>query len=83
LRFNLIFDSRPWPTLEASIKRFEGIKAKLNDLGSYMYANRESTKGYAEANRDRNRISTAQVESIVNQLINWRMCKKQQMGWAS
>jgi hypothetical protein len=48
-----------------------------------MYANRESTKGYAEANRDRNRISTAQVESIVNQLINWRMCKKQQMGWAS
>jgi hypothetical protein len=26
-------------------------------------------------------ISTAHVECTVNQLINWRMCKKQQMGW--
>jgi hypothetical protein len=25
---------------------------------------------------------TAHVECTVNQLINWRMCKKQQMGWS-
>jgi hypothetical protein len=31
---------------------------------------------------DRQRISTAHVESTVNQLINWRMCKKHQMGWS-
>jgi hypothetical protein len=38
--------------------------------------------GYAEAYRNGERISTAQVECTVNQLINWRMCKKQQMGWS-
>jgi hypothetical protein len=36
--------------------------------------------GYAEAYRNGERISTAHVESTVNQLINWRMCKKHQMG---
>ena len=37
---------------------------------------------YAEAYRNGERISTAHVECTVNQLINWRMCKKQQMGWS-
>ena len=36
----------------------------------------------AEAYRNGERISTAHVESTVNQLINWRMCKKHQMGWS-
>jgi hypothetical protein len=27
-------------------------------------------------------VFTAHVESTVNQLINWRMCKKQQMRWS-
>ena len=45
-------------------------------------ANRESVRGYAEAYRNGERISTAHVECTVNQLINWRMCKKQQMGWS-
>jgi hypothetical protein len=45
-----------------------------------LYANRESVIGYAEAYRNGERISTAHVEYTVNQLINWRMCKKQQMG---
>jgi hypothetical protein len=40
------------------------------------------TPGYAEAYRNGERISTAHVESTVNQLINWRMCKKHQMGWS-
>jgi len=35
-----------------------------------------------EAYRNGERISTAHVESTVNQLINWRMCKKHQMGWS-
>jgi len=47
-----------------------------------LYANRESIRGYAEAYRNGERISTAHVECTVNQLINWRMCKKQQMGWS-
>jgi hypothetical protein len=67
---------------EANSERFEGIEAKLDELRSYLYANRESVRGYAEAYRNGERISTAQVECTVNQLINWRMCKKQQMGWS-
>jgi hypothetical protein len=67
---------------EAGSERFESIEAKLDELRSYLYANRESVMGYAEAYRNGERISTAHVESTVNQLINWRMCKKHQMGWS-
>ena len=67
---------------EANSERFESIEAKLDELRSYLYANRESVRGYAEAYRNGERISTAHVESTVNQLINWRMCKKKQMGWS-
>jgi hypothetical protein len=67
---------------EANDERFESIEAKLDELRSYLYANRESVRGYAEAYRNGERISTAHVESTVNQLINWRMCKKHQMGWS-
>jgi hypothetical protein len=67
---------------EANSERFESIEAKLDELRCYLYANRESVRGYAEAYRNGERISTAHVESTVNQLINWRMCKKHQMGWS-
>jgi hypothetical protein len=67
---------------EANSKRFESIEAKLDELRSYLYANRESVRGYAEAYRNGERISTAHVEFTVNQLINWRMRKKKQMGWS-
>ena len=67
---------------EANSERFESIEAKLDELRSHLYANRESVRGYAEAYRNGERISTAHVESTVNQLINWRMCKKHQMGWS-
>src|ERR1700726_1333249 len=59
---------------EVNSERFESIEAKLDELRSYLYANRESVRGYAEAYRNGERISTAHVESTVNQLINWRMC---------
>src|SRR5258708_11302698 len=65
---------------EANSERFESIEAKLDELRSYLYANRESVRGYAEAYRNGERISTAHVESTVNQLINWRMCKKHPNG---
>jgi len=29
------------------------------------------------------RVSTAHVQSTVNQLVNWRMRKKQQMRWSA
>ena len=74
--------STPLAHPEANSERFESIEAKLEELRSYLYANRESVRGYAEAYRNGERVSTAHVESTVNQLINWRMCKKQQMGWS-
>ena len=43
---------------EANSERFESIEAKLNELRSYLYANRESVRGYAEAYRNAERIST-------------------------
>ena len=36
---------------EANGERFESIEAKLDELRSYLYANRESVRGYAEAER--------------------------------
>jgi hypothetical protein len=67
---------------EANSESFERIQAKLDELRSYLYANRESVRGYAQAYRNGERISTAHVECTVNELINWRMCKKQKMGWS-
>jgi len=40
-----------------------------------------SVAGYARAFRRGERVGTAHLESTVNQLINWRFCKKQQMAW--
>jgi hypothetical protein len=37
---------------EANSERFESIEAKLDELRSYLYANRESVRGYAEAYRN-------------------------------
>ena len=33
---------------EANGERFESIEAKLDELRSYLYANRESVRGYAK-----------------------------------
>jgi hypothetical protein len=38
-------------------------------------------QGYAAAYRNHERVATAHVESTVNQLANWRFCKKQQVSW--
>ena len=64
-----------------SSQPFTRIEEKLRELRSYLYANRERIASYAETFRNKERVSTAHVESTVNQLINWRMCKKHQMAW--
>src|ERR1700688_2583275 len=68
---------------EANSERFEGIEAKLDELRSYLYANRESVMGYAEAYRNGERISTAHVECTVNQLITWRSYKWQLVDYST
>ena len=64
------------------LERFQSVELKLDELRSYLYANESAVRGYAKAFRQQKRVSTAHVESTVNQLINWRMCKKQQMRWS-
>ena len=70
-RFNLDQGS------EADTKKLAAIERELGEFRSYLYANREGVDNYAHAFRSGERISTAHVESTVNQLINWRMCKNE------
>lgn len=70
-----------WACPRDKSQPFIRIEAKLRELRSYLYANRERVASYAESFRNKARVSTAHVESTVNQLINWRMCKKHQMAW--
>jgi len=44
---------------EENGERFESIEAKLDELRSYLFANRESVWVYAEAYRNGERVSTA------------------------
>ena len=78
-RCGLVEDA--WDHPEINIERFQEIEAKLDELRSYLYANSKAVLGYARAFRHGERVGTAHVESTVNELINWRFCKKQQMSW--
>jgi len=62
------------------LRRYQSVELQLDELRSYLYANANAMQGYAKAFRKGRRASTAHVESTVNQLINWRFYKKQQMS---
>jgi hypothetical protein len=57
------------------------LRNLLVELRRYLIANRTSLTNYGAAYRRGERVATAHVESTVNQVINQRMCKKQQMRW--
>ena len=78
-RCGLVEDA--WDHPEIDIKRFQGLETKLDEIRDYLYRNSKAVVGYARAFRRGERVGTAHVESTVNQLINWRFCKKQQMAW--
>jgi hypothetical protein len=48
---------------------------------SYLIANQTRLINYGRECRKGHRISTARVESTVDQLVDWRMEKKQHMRW--
>ena len=56
---------------------------QLAEFRGYLYGNAESLVNYNLARLAGERVSTAHVESTVNELVNWRMCKKQQMRWSA
>jgi hypothetical protein len=52
-----------------------------DDLGTYVENNRVFIPNFGERYRQGETISTAFVESTVNQVVSKRMVKKQQMRW--
>lgn len=66
-------DSRRTPSLEQ-------VRARVNELCSYLRANESRLIDYGKEHREGHAISTARVESTVDQLVDWRM-EKQHMRW--
>ena len=59
----------------------EQVRERLVELWSYLLANQTRLINYGREYREGHRISTARVESTVDQLVDWRMEKKQHMRW--
>ena len=59
----------------------EQVRERLAELWSYLTANQTRLINYGREYREGHRISTARVESTVDQLVDWRMEKKQHMRW--
>ena len=57
------------------------LRKTVREFGGYINANAGSIPNYGERHRAGEAISTAFVESTVNQVISKRMVKKQQMRW--
>jgi hypothetical protein len=53
----------------------------ISDLIEYVHANRHALVNYGRRRHDGLPISTAFVESAVNEILSKRMIKKQQMRW--
>jgi hypothetical protein len=59
----------------------EKLAAGISELRTYIRNNRRSIPNYGERYRQGERISTAFVESTINQVVSRRFVKKQQMSW--
>jgi hypothetical protein len=59
----------------------EQVRERLTELWSYLTANQTRLINYGREYHEGHRTSTAPVESTVDQLVDWRMEKKQDMRW--
>ena len=57
------------------------VQRHISDLIEYLHANPLALVNYGQRHHDRLPISTAFVESAVNEILSKRMIKKQQMRW--
>ena len=57
------------------------LLAAVQELGHYISLNRKAIPNYGDRYRNGEVISTAFVESAVNQIVSRRMVKLQQMRW--
>ena len=67
---------------EESYTKFGKIEKALDEFHVYIKRNAVSIENYGLRWHRDEVISTAFMESTVNQVINKRFCKKQQMQWA-
>ena len=72
--------------IELSFVRARSSGAKkvadgMDELETYIRNNRESIPNFGERCRQGETISTAFVESTINQVVSRRFVKKQQMQW--
>jgi len=59
----------------------EKLAAGMAEFQTYIRNNQESIPNYGERYRQGETISTAFVESTINQVVSRRFVKKQQMHW--
>lgn len=62
--------------------RLEHLDYRVREFFSYLNNNKEALIYYGARHRAGQAISTAMAESAVNQVVNARMCKRQQMRWS-
>ena len=75
---------RLWIDLDLISRRSgpaDQLAAGISELRTYVRNNRESIPNYGERYRQGETISTAFVESTINQVVSRRFVKKQQMQW--
>ena len=75
-------DLRVWTwNVRADTSWLEHLRTHLSELTSYLDANADSLPNYGARHRQGAAISTAFVESAVNEIVSRRMVKRQQMRW--
>ena len=75
---NLFLDLELMPKPSAVVEK---LAAGVAEFETYIRNNRESIPNFGERYRQGETISTAFVESTINQVVSRRFVKKQQMGW--
>ena len=63
------------------VKGAAALQRHIKDLIEFLSANQPALVNYGRRDRDQQPISTAFVESAVNEILSKRMIKKQQMRW--
>ena len=78
-----LYDDASWiePEETPNPERHVRFTKSLSELHTYIENNRPFILNYGERHRYGEPISTAFVESIVNEVISRRIVKKQQMRW--
>jgi hypothetical protein len=67
--------------MQARCAAAEKLAAGIAEFQTYIRNNQESIPNYGERYRQGETISTAFVESTINQVVSRRFVKKQQMHW--